>query len=402
MIVVGAGPAGATTALLLARAGIDVLLLDRATFPRPKPCGDCLSLGAGALLRRLGLLDAVLAADHAALDGWRIVAPDGAAFRASFDAVSSDCNGAIAIERAVLDDIILNAALAAGARLQHATVTDLSRDANGTVTGVVTRGGVLRARWTVGADGLRSVVATRLDPRRTRSGLRKLSLTVHCDVRDVDGTGEMHVGDGICAGLARIGRAEQCNLTVVADSRRFGRDVARGPREFMTRAIGSLPRLRNRVDPDALANADILASGPFDRPRSRIVVHGAVLVGDAAGYYDPFTGQGVYQAIASAEILATQLIPAIRNGDHRARALTRYVRGRSALVGSARRVQRGIELVLSRPALASRAIRRIGRAPAFARALLDVTGDVASARVLLAPRALASLLFTDPSLEDAA
>jgi 2-polyprenyl-6-methoxyphenol hydroxylase-like FAD-dependent oxidoreductase len=79
VLVVGGGPAGAATALLLARAGRDVMLLDRAAFPRPKPCGDCLSVGATALLRRLELLPDVLAAAHGRIDGWR--AKPGAAAR---------------------------------------------------------------------------------------------------------------------------------------------------------------------------------------------------------------------------------------------------------------------------------------------------------------------------------
>src|SRR5262245_21690846 len=86
-VVVGAGPAGSVTALLLARAGFDVVLLDRQTFPRAKPCGDCLSPQANLLLAELGLLPTIRNEQPASLEGWRIMAPSGNSFEARF----SDC-----------------------------------------------------------------------------------------------------------------------------------------------------------------------------------------------------------------------------------------------------------------------------------------------------------------------
>jgi 2-polyprenyl-6-methoxyphenol hydroxylase-like FAD-dependent oxidoreductase len=109
--------------------------------------------------------------------------------------------------------------------------------------------------------------------------------------------------------------------------------------------------------------------------------------------YDPFTGQGVYQALASAFLLAPRIDDALRRNDTRASAFAPYVRDRASLVRGARVVQRGIEAILSRPTLADYAIERIRRAPPFAQAILAVTGDIAPARALLSPRTLSSLLF---------
>ena len=77
VIVVGAGPAGAAVAILLAEHGLDVVVFDRATLPRPKICGEYLSPEAGRLLDRLGVLKAVEAAGASAVVGMRITAPDG-------------------------------------------------------------------------------------------------------------------------------------------------------------------------------------------------------------------------------------------------------------------------------------------------------------------------------------
>lgn len=395
VIVVGGGPAGAATALLLARRGRAVVLIDRAVFPRPKPCGDCLSAGATALLRRLGVLDAALARPHAVLQGWRIVAPDGALFEARFP---GEAGTALVVERAELDDALLVAARAAGVTVEHDRVVDIVRR-GGAVIGV--RG--LRRSWhaplVIGADGLRSVVAARLGLRQ-RGPLRKLSLTFHLDAApDNDAMGEMHVGDGFCAGLAPVS-STRCNLTLVADAARFGRAVADDPATIAAVLIARLPRLAHRIAPDALHNSAPRASGPFDRPVSRIAVDGAALVGDAAGYYDPFTGQGVYQALASAELLAACADAALglHPGGVAAAALQPYVRARTRLLRGARLVQRGIETVLSRPALANRAIAHIGRAPAFGRALIAVTGDVQPPSRLFAPRPLLDLVIPLPEL----
>jgi menaquinone-9 beta-reductase len=439
VIVVGAGPAGSATALLLARDGFDVLLLDRSAFPRAKPCGDCLSAGASAVLRRLGVLDRIEQLPHARLRGWRIVAPDGSEFRGSFATPDSTAPAsaragpggaraagpggartghtpgarpgtlpthALAVERYHLDAALADAACAAGARfITGVRVLDLARARDGRVNGVVLHDNVmndevlhdhvLRAPLVIGADGLRSVTARVLGAVRRPPRLRKVSLTMHIDRDIVDpDIGEMHSGDGVCAGVAALrSDASRCNLTVVADADRFGRDIAGDSRAFMHRAVESLPALRGRILASDLRDGPLLASGPFDRPVSRAVFDGAALVGDAAGYFDPFTGQGVYQALAGAEILAGVAGEALRRGDTSARALMGYDARRRRLSRGPRLVQHAIEAVLARPRLASRAIARIGRARRFADTLVAVTGDTTPPHSLLAPRALLSLLL---------
>jgi menaquinone-9 beta-reductase len=384
-------------ALLLARAGHDVLVIDRQQFPRRKACGDCLSAAATPLLARLGVLDRVLQLPHARLAGWRIFAPDGHAFSARFAELPhrNAPHHSLAVERAYLDDALLRAAIDAGARFSGGTaVRDLLRSNAGRVHGVITPGGTLRARLVVGADGLRSLVAQRLGAVTRSPRLRKLSLTMHLGFSPPGAPfGEMHTGDGICAGLAPLrGDDSHCNLTVVADAPRFGRAVAADARAFVRSSLGRLPGLRHRIPDGVMNEAAILASGPFDRPVSPVVFDGAVLVGDAAGYYDPFTGQGVYQAMHGAELLAAFAHDALRANDCSARRLAGYDRALVRMRRGPRLVQRGIEHVLARPTVANIAIRRVAAAPAFARSIVAVTGDLAPAASLLQPRALLSLL----------
>ena len=405
VLIIGAGPAGSTLALLLARAGLDVLLVDRAAFPRAKPCGDCLSAEAARLLLRLGLLPAVQELQPATLLGWRIFGPAGACFSAAFrDLGDADpvVHGALAVPRRELDAALLNAAADAGARVLTGWVAiDLVRDGRW-VKGVLLRDpqGVrreVRALLTVGADGLRSRVARRLGAVARPARIRKLSLTTHITrPGGGDWFGEMHVGDGVCAGLAPVGANGRCwNLTVVADADRFGR-LATRPRAFFGAMLGRLPMLAGR----GLEPAELLASGPFDAPIRRVTFPGAVLVGDAAGYFDPFTGQGIYHAMAGAERLAEVLVgcfrlaPGIPPG---VRELQPYASAHASLTRGPRRVQRLIHHVLDRPPLAELAVAGLARRPRAAAALLAVTGDLRPAASLLSPRLAVSLLFPRPA-----
>lgn len=414
--VVGAGPAGAATAMLLARAGHIVALLDRASFPRAKPCGDCLSPGAGPVLRRLGLLERVEAASPARLVAWRLVSPGGREVRSGFAGALPDAEAGLAISRERLDALLVEAAVEAGARLlpRH-HVVGLERGADGTGWLLRARGGdgeavSLTARALVAADGLRSALSRRLGLAGRPGRLRKVSLTAHArGVAGSEDTGELHVGRGTCAGLAPVGRPEPGrspddvvhNITVVADARAAAPAVRRDPEAFFHATLRSLPGLRGRLDRVELlphaGGGRLLASGPFHRPTRGLVTRGAALVGDAAGYYDPFTGQGIHHALAGAERLAPVLDDALRAGDLSPRRLSAYARPHRRALAEARLLQRLVEAVISRPGLCDAALARLDGRPSFARRLLAVTGDLRPARSLLAPASLLGFLLSlDP------
>lgn len=440
-IVVGAGPAGSATALLLAAAGHAVLLVDRERFPRAKACGDCLSAAATPLLDRLGVLDAVHAQRPARLRGWRIVAPGGDSFVAGFGPDPTDPSRpatALALTRERLDHALVCGAIARGARFRAVHVTGLLHDSAGRVIGIRGRGDEgapteLRARLVVGADGLRSIVARRLGLVRPPGRLRKASLSAH--VRGIPGiheVGEMHLAARACAGIAPVAEPGAdgdvvCNLTLVVDAPTYAREIARGAETFYWTMLRRFPRLAGRLrdariaaprtvaagespaaaahgpapaapDPSATAGEPhhstprLLASGPFDRPTRGVVADGAALVGDAAGYFDPFTGQGIHQALAGAEILAEEADAALRAGDVSARRLRRYARRHAKMLRAPRALQRIIELVISRPRLADFAIRRLAAAPEAAAAIVAATGDLYPIRDLARADVLAALL----------
>src|SRR3569623_3798830 len=118
VLVVGGGPAGSSVAFALAKAGVDVLLVDRARFPRPKPCAEYLSPEASRTLADMGALERIEATGAAALAGIRVRAPSGAVIAGDFVA-SHGFHGfrdrGLSVRREVLDAILLDCARAAGA-----------------------------------------------------------------------------------------------------------------------------------------------------------------------------------------------------------------------------------------------------------------------------------------------
>lgn len=400
VIVVGGGPAGATLAFFLARAGCDVLVVDRARFPRDKPCSEYLSPPVARLLEELGALGAVERSPSARLAGMRVVAPGGRAFEGRFAAVRgfrAFRPYGLAVRRRLLDALLLDRARAAGATVvEGAGVRDLWWAAPGRAGGVEVHtpdgARTWRAPLIVGADGLRSVVARRAGLGRHGRRPRRVAFVSHLRGAPVDpDMGEMHVFHGGYAGFAPVGGG-LTNVALVVPAARAA--SARGDASaFMRRTLLERDRLARRIA-GAEWELPVRVVGPFNWRARRAWSPGLALVGDAADFFDPFTGEGIHTAMRGAELLATYAWEAARSADRRRAdlALAAYDRCRRDEFRGKWAVERIVAAAVGAPWLMDRAAEGLARDPALADLLVGVTGDFVPASEVLGPRYILRLL----------
>lgn len=382
VLVIGGGPAGSSVAFALARAGVDVLLVDRARFPRPKPCAEYLSPQASRILADMGALDAIEESGAAALAGIRVRAPNGAVIAGDFAGAHrfrGFSDRGLSVRREVLDAILVDRARVAGATVvEGVRVTNVTREHDGSpVVQTLARGraGDIRARLVVGADGLRSVVARRVGLAKALRWPRRLALVTHYDgVGEIGEHGEMHVERDGYVGIADVGNGLTTVALVVSASR--AHEISRDRAAFLHGWLMARPHLAPRF---ARANrvTPVVATGPFASHARRAWTRGVALVGDAADFFDPFTGEGIYSALRGGELLAPAILEAlqgrrVRDADA---ALSAYDVARRREFSGKWIVERVIGAVVGSTPLINRAARNLSMRKADADLLVGVTGD---------------------------
>jgi flavin-dependent dehydrogenase len=197
------------------------------------------------------------------------------------------------------------------------------------------------------------------------------------DVAGVHELGEMHVGRPGYVGLGPIGNGVTTVALVVPVA-----EARRGERFFLE--LERFPRVAGRFDARRIVRR-VLATGPFARWSRRVVAPGggALLVGDAADFFDPFTGQGIYSALRGAELAAE----AVLAGD-----LGQYARARRREFTGKWILERMIGVAVGWPALIERVVGRLIRRPQLADLLVRATGNCIPAQRALTPAVLAGLV----------
>jgi flavin-dependent dehydrogenase len=301
VVIVGAGPAGSLAAIVLARAGLAVRLLDRARFPRAKLCGDTVNPGAIRVLAR-HLCTTSLVHRAGQIDGMLITGPGNAAVRGEY---GPGIHG-YAIERRTLDQILVAEAGASGARVEPECTVEEASTAGGRVTGVrvrTPRGWVaIDARMVIAADGRHSKVAFGLGLTRHPRQPRRWAIGAYfSDVEGLTGVGEMHVRRNHYIGVAPMpnGMANACVVIPYAAGQDGWRDAA----AQLTMSLARDPQLKARFARSRMQNAPSVL-GPMAVDAAACGVPGLLLAGDAAGFIDPMTGDGLTFAFRGAEMAA--------------------------------------------------------------------------------------------------
>lgn len=366
VLVCGAGPAGSALAWRLARAGLHVAIADAGRHPRRKPCGESLNPGAAAAVLRLAgvksdgrsdgsdgrspsdpRLGAFLREQTQTLEGW-VLHSGGVALEARYPGGWSGW----ACRREVLDEWLLQGAIAAGAELlADCRILSVRELADGCEATAVREGvqAKLLATYVAGADGLRSAVARSAGLQAAPGPLRKVALTARISgLHGLRALVELHLERGSVIGIAPLqGGAANATLALSsAEAARLAPSLRRRP-EALIRSLLQSPKLGERAA-DAMLESEVLACGPFDFPVRQAHSGRVLLVGDAAGYYDPLTGQGIYRALRGAELAAQRLLLAAVEGPPALQGYSEQLRKEFA-AGSM--LQRWIEYGAARPAL---------------------------------------------------
>ena len=389
VLVVGGGPSGAAVAIGLARRGRDVVLAERAPTWRWRACGVFTSPATIPALRRLGLDDDDVSHVARPIPAMRVETPHGTRFRLTYgDDGSLQCPP-VGLDRSALDPLLLDAARSAGADVRLGVTVRTLQDGVATLGDGTTIGATL----VVGADGLRSVVARDGGVLRAPPLGGRPALTFHVEEPDPPRPRDarMIVFDGGYVGLAPV-PGGRVNVGIVLISGDWRQHLHAHGAEATARAVlaaipasgddpvpWSSPRICDGVEGAAPVGTAVAARSGRDW----------LLVGDAAGFLDPFTGEGLHRALRTAELAAAAVDRSL-DGDGGAlrdydRAVRRLTLGKDA-------VSRVVQAFVARPRAFEYAARRLADRSDVRETMGLVIGDLTPAAAAFDPRFLVRLL----------
>ena len=392
-IIVGAGPGGATAAAVMARRGLKPLLIDRDNFPRDKVCGDALSGKTVDVMKRLGMIEALQAVSQ--LDSWGVTfsGPSGDEVAIPFTkALDKPIAPGFVCDRITFDNLVFQQAVESGAEIwTEATVTGLLREGEKVVGVRVKRNGAeeeVRAPITVGADGAYSVVVRELGMDQLHedhycAGLRWYWEGVtgfhelnHIEIHFVDESspgyfwifpmadGKANVGLGMLSSVVKK------------------RDIKLKP---LLERLVEHPRFKDRFA-DAKPIDKIRGWGlPLGSKPRQMSGDGWMLLGDAASLIDPFTGEGIGNAMVSAEKVAEWTEKAKEVHNFSGQFLGGYDRDVMGYLGNELKISTGMQRLGRWKWLLNKVIQKASRSEELADAISIMFDDESERKKLVSP-----------------
>jgi menaquinone-9 beta-reductase len=391
VIVVGAGPSGATTAYYLAQAGFNVLLLEKARFPREKVCGDGLTPRAVKALISMGV-DTSSEAGWLRNKGLRVI---GAGMRLELDWPDLDAYPGYGLvrQRADFDEILARRAQAAGAKLaEQVSVTGpVLDDRTGQITGVIAREDgaerTYRARVVVAADGNSSRLAVAMglhkrDDRPLGVAVRTYYTSPRHEDDYLESWLDLWDGDKLLPGYGWIfgmgDGTSNVGLGLLNTSKAFGNTDYR---DLLRRWLAGMPEEWGYVEENR-TEAVRGAALPMGFNRTPAYYRGLMLAGDAAGMVNPFNGEGIAYAMESGEILARLIAQALGRPARAEteRVLRSYPQVLRDAYGGYYALGRLFVQIIGRPELMRYATRKGMNRPALMRFALKLLANLSEPR----------------------
>jgi len=395
--IVGGGLAGSALALALVRSGVQVTVLERQQAWRWRAGGVFSSPVTVEALRRLGMPEPTLARVARPIPAMRLETPGGAVVRLTYGAESGG-PPAVGFDRSALDPALDALAAAAGATIRRGVTVEsvaLSGDGPVLVTRTAEGPGTLRCRIVVGADGAHSIVGRAAGVARPTRLPERVGLSYHlADPRpDRPHDARLLVFDGGYVGIAPV-PGGRVNIGIVLGRSwrtRLARDAAVATADAVLAAVPAA-----HDDPGAWRDQErcdhVAGVAPLGGRVTRRAGPGWFLVGDAVGFLDPFTGEGLHRALVSTELAAVAVRAALDAPDRAARAAAAYDRAMRRRFAAKDAVSWLVQAFLARSAPFEYAARRLEARPDVRARMGLVMGDLVPASRGLDPRFLASLL----------
>jgi flavin-dependent dehydrogenase len=355
--IVGGGPAGLACSIGAAKRGLAAVVLERRAFPCDKACGEGVMPEGLRALEDLGVRRLLSPDDCAPFRGIRYEQEDG-----SWAEGALPDGGGLGIRRVALSTAMASRAREEGVVLrEEVEVKSFKRRSNDVV--VETSAGPIEAALLVAADGLASPLRRAAGLETIAKGPRRFGMRRHFCAAPWSEFVEIHFEEHAEAYVTPAG-GRRVGVAFLWDA-----DRASGPVSFES-LLARFPRLADKLR-GAPADSPIRGSGPLERAATGAIADRFALLGDAAGYVDAITGEGISLALVGARALAEILPGALAKGATK-EALRPYERALKRAFFRYEMLTRGLLSLARRPALRRRVIRLLGRSPTLFKRVLQV------------------------------
>ena len=326
IIIIGGGPAGTSAALFLEKKGYHITLLDQARFPRDKICGEFISPAADSIFAELGILESIEALNPKRLSGVALSAYESSFLKVPYP-LSPDGKTmtSLSMERSILDNLMVDHVRKSRVELMEGfKVTDLLFEDNN-VCGVrghdeyKTRLNI-KAKLVIDAGGRNSISLRRLNLKKNSFGRGKVALAAHWKGFKADSHYcYMHVSHPGYTGIAPVG-SDKVNVVLVVDKTNL---VKQNVDEFFIKIVlGN--RMRRKFLADGFPIEKVRVTDSLSYSVKKPKCGGLLLVGDATGFIDPFTGEGIYLSLRSSQLATGVIKNAFDRSDFSNRNLATY------------------------------------------------------------------------------